>query len=167
MVTINSLCGYCCEDCWIFKEWKNAKPHTSSFVLVTLVVQMSQTGSCNRSHIPYARAVMSCLCERVMLNTQCFIVQAQTHCETTQTLTHPLHAGWPHSQHILFVFPSLFCHPVLFNPAIAISALGLSRYHKMSYDTIPAEVSRYQVVSRYHPCSVVSLKLNSTKWINK
>ncbi len=41
--------------------------------------------------------------------------------------------------------------------------LGLSRYHKMSYDTIPAEVSRYQVVSRYHPCSVVSLKLNSTK----
>ncbi len=43
--------------------------------------------------------------------------------------------------------------------------VGLSRYHKMSYDTIPAEVSRYQVVSRYHPCSVVSLKLNSTKWI--
>ncbi len=41
--------------------------------------------------------------------------------------------------------------------------VGLSRYHKMSYDTIPAEVSRYQVVSRYHPCSVVSLKLNSTK----
>ncbi len=34
---------------------------------------------------------------------------------------------------------------------------------KMSYDTIPAEVSRYQVVSRSHPCSVVSLKLNFTK----
>ncbi len=24
--------------------------------------------------------------------------------------------------------------------------VGLSRYHKMSYDTIPAEVSRYNVV---------------------
>ncbi len=70
--------------------------------------------------------------------------------------------------HIAILSPmQLIVQPYLTLLSSVELLVGLSRYHKMSYDTIPAEVSRYQVVSRYHPCSVVSLKLNSTKWINK
>ncbi len=43
---------------------------------------------------------------------------------------------------------------------LKVSLVGLSRYHKMSYDTIPAEVSRYQVVSRYHQFKIKFYKMN-------